>query len=249
MTVDSLPVRQARNRTLIIMLLDTSSSMRQTGAIEELNTALRNWAEELRGNDFLMSSGEIAMITFGRGHVVAVDPRGQVAGQAARPFAPIREFNPPRLEAEGVTPMVEAIQYALQVLSTRKSELMQEGVGLAYRPMIYLLTDGVPTDEQGRPTDRWQDVAPLLRQHEAGKHLLFFGMGVRGADPAVLNGLAPQANYVLHDTNFTEVLRLVSTSIGSAQAESREAPADQIYQHFQEDNAKNAAMRDWLTNG
>lgn len=249
MTVDSLPVRQARNRTLIMLLLDTSASMRHTGAINELNDALRDWAEELRGNDFLQTSGEIAMVTFGKDHVRAVDPRGRTGGQAEHPFAPLREFAPPRLEADGVTPMVEAIQYALQVLSARKNELIREGLGLAYRPMIYVITDGVPTDAEGHPTDRWRDVAAMLRQHEAGKHLLFFAMGVRGADANVITGLAPQSHYVLSDTNFTEVMRLVSTSIGSAQAESRDAPAEHIYEHFRQDNAKNEAMREWLQSG
>jgi uncharacterized protein YegL len=245
-TVDALPVRQARNRTLIMLVLDTSSSMRQTGAIDELNDALQKWCAELRGNDALQMSGEIAMITFGKDHVVAVDPSGQATGQARRPFVPLRQFHPPELAADGLTPMVEAIQYALEVLSVRKSELTAEGLGLAYRPMVYLITDGVPTDLQGNRTDRWRDVAAMLRQHEAGKHLLFFALGVRGADQEVLRGLAPQSWYLLGDTDFSKVLRLVSTSIGSAQAESRDAPAEAVYEHFQRDNKKNEEMRRWL---
>ncbi|WP_433363840.1 vWA domain-containing protein [Actinoplanes sp. CA-142083] len=246
MTVDALPVRQARNRTLITLVLDTSSSMRQTGAIDELNDALRKWCEELRGNDSLQMSGEIAMITFGKDHVRAIDPSGRIGGNTPRPYVPLRDFDPPRLEADGVTPMVEAIQYALEVLSVRRNELTSEGVGLAYRPMLHLITDGVPTDPHGNRTDRWRDVAAMLRQHEAGKHLLFFALGVRGADQEVLTGLAPKAWYLLEDTDFSKVLRLVSTSIGSAQAESRDAPADVIYDHFQRDNRKNEEMRRWL---
>jgi len=246
MTIDALPVRQARNRTLIVLILDTSSSMGHTGAIGELNDALQKWCAELRGNDALQMAGEIAMITFGKDHVMAVDPSGRVGGHTPRPFVPLRDFDPPELQSGGVTPMVEAIQYALEVLSVRKRELTAEGLGLAYRPMLHLITDGVPTDEKGNRTDRWRDVAAVLRQHEAGKHLLFFALGVRGADQEVLSGLAPKAWYLLGDTNFGKVLRLVSTSIGSAQAESRDAPAEIIYDHFQRDNKKNEEMRRWL---
>jgi uncharacterized protein YegL len=246
MTVDALPVRQARNRTLLTLVVDTSASMRQFNAIDELNAALLRWRDELRGNDHLQASGEIALITFGKGHVMAVDPGGRISGHTSQPYIPLRDFNPPPLEADGLTPMVEAIQYALEVLSVRKRELVAEGLGLAYRPMVYLITDGVPTDERGQRTDRWRDLAAVLRQHEAGKHLLFFAFGVQGADQAVLTGLAPQASYLLHNTDFTQVLRLVSTSIGSAQAELRDAPADAIYERFREDHAKNEEMRRWL---
>jgi uncharacterized protein YegL len=249
MTVDALPVRQARNRTLITLVVDTSASMQQNGAVDELNRALRRWCDELRSNDHLQASGEIALITFGKDHVLAVDPSGRMAGNSARPYVPLRDFNPPQLVAGGLTPMVEAIQYALEVVATRKRELTAEGIGLAYRPMVYLITDGVPTDERGQRTDRWREVAAMLRQHEAGKHLLFFAFGVRGADEDVLRGLAPNAWYLLDNTDFTQVLRLVSTSIGSARSESRDAPADAIYERFQEDNTKNEEMRRWLEEG
>jgi uncharacterized protein YegL len=246
--MDALPVQSNRKaRLLLTLIVDTSGSMNSSGGINELNTALHDWRPQLTRDDFLSSAGEIAMISFGHEGVMVIDPSGRTDGRPAQAYVPINAFNPPALRAAGLTPMVEAIQEAMVVMAARRDQLRAEGVQMAYRPLLYLVTDGVPTDPNGQRTDRWRDLAPVLRQHETGKHLLFFAMGVRGADRAVLQGLAPQSHYMLDNLNFTEVLQMVSTSIDTVHGSGRDNDtATEIYGKVNEVIDANRRMRDWL---
>jgi uncharacterized protein YegL len=244
---DALPVQPAKSRILITLVVDTSSSMAEGDRIGELNRALRSWRDELMKDDHLSSRGEIALVTFGKDHVVAVDPSGAVAGQASQPYVPVSQFKPAELAAGGVTPMVEALQYAFDLLAARRRQLRTEGISLANRPLVYLITDGVPTDERGYRSDRWRDFAPVIRQQENGKHLLFFAFGVDGAEREVLSGLAPSSWKFLARLNFAEVLKLVSASIESASAASaRSEPAEAVYARVEERLDLDARMTQFL---
>ncbi|GAB2618115.1 hypothetical protein Aab01nite_31750 [Paractinoplanes abujensis] len=243
---DALPIQQAKSRLLITLVVDTSLSMRSNGAIDQLNAALRNWRRELLGDGYLTAVGEIALISFGHDYVIAVDPAGRQKGHVAAPFRPVREFDPPRLEAGGATPMVEAVQYALEITGVRKDQLAAQGIPLAHRPMIWLVTDGVPTDDQGARSDRWRDLAPLLRQQEAGRHLLFYAIGVPGAEREVLSGLAPNSFYHLDELDFMRVMRLVSVSLNAAKNVTRNQSSDEVYADTRDRFARTEEMRIWL---
>jgi uncharacterized protein YegL len=245
--IDALPVQSSTSRILITLVVDTSSSMAPRMA--ELNQALSSWRQELLSDPHVANAGEISMITFGKDHVVAVDPSGRMAGQAAEPFVPVTDFSPPTLEANGVTPMVEGLQYAMDITAARRQQLRSSGIALANRPLIYLLTDGVPTDGSGHRTDRWRDLAPVIRQQEAGKHLLFFAIGVTGAEQDVLRGLAPDSWYYLADMSFAKVLRLVSASIESVSEGSRTGSAADAYAEVKDRLDKSGRIRKFLEEG
>jgi uncharacterized protein YegL len=245
--IDALPVQPAKSRLLLMLVVDTSSSMAQGDRIGELNSALRNWRSELLGNDHIRRHGEIALVTFGSNHVVAVDPSGRTAGPAGEPFVPVSRFDPPTLQAGGVTPMVEGLQFAFQLLAGRRQELRSTGIPLVNRPLVYLITDGVPTDPHGRRNDRWRDFAPVIRQQEAGKHLLFFAFGVDGAEQEVLAGLAPSSWHFLSNLSFAEVLTMVSASIESASADAaRSKPSEEVYSDVNSRLEKEARIREYL---
>jgi uncharacterized protein YegL len=246
-SVDALPVQQASSRLLITLVVDTSSSMLQSDGIAQLNAALQQWRTELLRQQQLMRIGEIAIVTFGDRHIRVIDPSGRSDQAPSDPFVPVRDFNPPTLTAGGVTPMVEALEYAFKLVATKKQALRTAGVPLANRPLVYLITDGAPTDADGRLTDRWRTLVPVIRQHEAGRHLLFFALGVRGADITVLQGLAPQSALLLADLEFTRVLQFVSTSIETANtAATRDKPAAQVYVDIREANDRHERIRQWL---
>lgn len=246
MTSDVLNPRSTRKaKMLITMVVDVSGSMEQSGGITELNNALQKWAPELRKNVSLSSSAEIAMVSFG-GDVAVVDSSGRTTGSPTQPYVPVSEFRPPELVADGITPMVAGIQRAIDIMAVRRDELYGDGIQMSYRPLIYLVTDGMPTDETGQLDDRWRGVASILRQHEDGAHLLFFAIGVRGAREDVLAGLAPKAHYMLDNLNFDEVLKLVSTSIGSVQGTGGRESAEEIYGRTEEAVKANQRMEEWL---
>lgn len=248
--LDALPVQSSKSRILITLVVDTSSSMQHRDRIGELNRALATWRTELMNDAHVSAQGEIALITFGAGHVQAIDPSGRTTGTVTEPYVPVSQFSPPPLVAGGVTPMVEGLQYALDLVAARRQQLRAAGIQLSSRPMVYLITDGVPTDAEGRATDRWRDLAPVLRQQEAGKHLLFFALGVADAEETVLAGLAPQSWRHLASLNFAEILTLVSASIEAATAASaRSESAEQVYANVNQQAGMTGRINDFLNQG
>lgn len=238
--------QRAKSRLLIALVVDTSSSMAIDDGIGELNGALARWREELTRESNLRRIGEIALVSFGSGGTAVIDPSGQGRTPLADPFVPIADFSPPTLTASGYSPMVPAIKRALELVDHRREELRRTGIAMAYRPLVYLLTDGAPSDEQGRPSDRWHDLAPELRRQEAEQRLLFFAFGVRGADTQVLEGLAPRAHHRVDGNNFSLVLQKVRQSIDRVMQSGRHAPAEEVQDQINKDINDLRMVHDWF---
>jgi uncharacterized protein YegL len=191
----------AQKRTTLVFLLDTSSSMNgdETAPpprpIDELNDAVKAWADHLHSSHELRYRAELAVITFGEGGVRVYE------GSEGSPFVPAAVFTPPTLTAGGVTPMFEAIRSAIDLSERRKGELDDLGIQ-RFRPLIFMLTDGAPTDNSGHllPQEDWQTMAAQIAALEAKRKLAFFAVGVSGADRECLATLAPASNWqVSHD--------------------------------------------------
>jgi uncharacterized protein YegL len=239
-------VQHAKSRLLIALVVDNSSSMAAQGAIDELNGALATWREELNHDSNLRRIGEIALVSFGSGGTTVVDPSGRGRDPLPNPFVPVAEFDPPTLVASGYSPMVPAIKHALELVDHRREELRRTGIAMAYRPLVYLLTDGAPSDEHGRPSDRWHDLAPELRRLEAEQRLMFFAFGVRGADMRVLEGLAPGGHYQVDSNNFSLVLQAVRHSISRVMSSGRNAPVETVQKQVKDGIDDMRALHDWF---
>ncbi len=187
-------------RCPVVFVLDTSGSMKGQPIIE-LNEGLRAFAQAVRMDRLASLRVEVAVVTFG-GKVRAVNIHGEVSGDtncatfnprglAVRPsvkeipfdarqaFVTADQFQPPALDADGGTPMGEAIQRALALLKERKEIYKQNGLDY-FRPWVFVITDG-------KPTDKWEAAAEQMRQEEARKGVQFYGVGVEGADLRVLS--------------------------------------------------------------
>lgn len=203
-------------RVSVILLLDTSESMNgPKGAtfrpIDQLNGALEEWAKELHDSRRLRHRAEVAIITFGNGGVQTLQ-----LGKN-EPFSPAATFVAPKLEANNVTPMIEAVQMAISLGEARKANLDTQQI-MRFRPLIFMITDGEPTDAEGKPLEEsgWKPLAHELADLEARKKLAFFAVGVTGARIEVLRALSPEGYWDLGQGSFTDFLKLVSASAGDA---------------------------------
>jgi uncharacterized protein YegL len=181
-------------RCACVLLLDTSTSM--AGApIYQLNEGLSVFQHELQRDELAAMRVEVAVVTFG----------GQVTIQ--QDFVSAHQFKAPTLTPSGDTPMGEAVQTALGLISRRKAVYKEHGTPY-YRPWIFLLTDGQPTDE-------WRAAAQQVRQEESRKAVAFFAVGVQGADMATLKQIAVREPALLKGLQFRELFVWLSASLGA----------------------------------
>jgi uncharacterized protein YegL len=202
----------------------------------------------MRDNDYLMRTGEIAVVTFGLGNVRVIDPTGRTTDQIDQPFAPLHQFQPQALQAGGATPMVEGIQQAFSTVQARKNQLRKASLVLAHRPLVFMITDGQPTNDRGQITDAWRDFVSVIRDMENNKHLLFFPFGVDGADENVLRTLAPKGYKMLRDVDFNAAMTLVSASIEALTRVGRsgDETADDLHDRLNESLSKQDRIMDFL---
>lgn len=193
-------------RCPVVLLLDTSGSM-QGQAIQELNEGLRAFREAIQADRLASLRVEVAIVPFG-GAVKPIDVRAttSVDFDPAQPFVTVDNFEPPFLLAHGDTPMGSAVRQGLQLLRQRKETYKAAGIDY-FRPWMFLITDG-------RPTDEWQGAAAQLRDEENKKGVLFFGVGVEGADMGILRQMSgPREPLRLRGLAFSELFQWLSKSL------------------------------------
>lgn len=211
-------------RIPLVLVLDTSASMaRPEGAprIAELNAALREWLADAAADPALRERLEVAIVAF--------DSEVRVLHLTPGPdlFALVEGVTPPELCASGLTLMLPAIETAIRLATGRTRELSAQNIP-SKRPLVWLMTDGAPSDERGAPLGADDVAAAGQRLREAGKATadspgcLFYAIGVGGADLATLHTLAPDNSMLLPDFSYRRILRLVSESATRQQPGSAE---------------------------
>lgn len=180
-------------RCACLLLLDTSGSMAGK-PISELNQGLLAFKDELLADSLAMKRVEIGIITFGPPTVVAE-------------FQTVHTFQPPTLAASGDTPMGAAIELGIAMVQQRKNSYKQAGISY-YRPWIFLLTDGAPTDG-------WQAAAAKVKEGEQAKAFSFFAVGVEGANMDVLGQIATRKPLALKGMRFRDLFLWLSSSLSS----------------------------------
>ena len=186
-----------------ILLLDVSGSMNGR-PINELNAGLVTFRDELLADPLALKRVELGIVTFGPVHV-------------EQPFTSAANFFPPIRFAQGDTPMGAAITKALVMVEERKREYRANGISY-YRPWIFLITDGAPTDE-------WQAAANKVFRGEEDKRFAFFSIGVQGADMKTLAQISVRQPLPLQGLQFRELFSWLSSSLRSV---SRSTPGTEV---------------------
>ena len=176
-----------------VLVLDTSGSM-SGQPIEQLNAGYQALLNELLDDALASKRVELAVVTFG-------------------PVRLVQDFETPDmiastdLEVTGDTPMGEAIEFAIDLVHQRKDIYRQAGIAY-YRPWIFVITDGAPTDS-------WKAAARAVKEGEASNAFSLFAVGVDGADMQTLSQIAVREPIKLKGLRFAELFRWLSNSLKS----------------------------------
>jgi uncharacterized protein YegL len=186
-----------------LLLLDVSGSM-QGQPIDALNAGLITFKDELAADALAMKRVEVGIVTFG-------------PVQITLPFQGAESFYPPTLAAQGDTPMGSAIKQGLDMVRARKDEYRANGISY-YRPWVFLITDGGPTDE-------WQSAAAAVREGEVSKSFAFFAIGVQAANMDTLQQISVREPLRLDGLRFRDLFSWLSSSLRSV---SRSTPGTEV---------------------
>jgi uncharacterized protein YegL len=154
----------AESRRLpVYLLLDTSGSM-MGEPIEAVRQGLRALVADLRGDPQALETAYLSVITFSSN------------AQQVCPLTELLAFQEPELDAAGPTSLGEALMLLEDCLETevRKASEFQKG---DWRPLIFLMTDGQPTDD-------WETAAARIKQKKVG-NIIACAAG-SGADSRIL---------------------------------------------------------------
>ncbi len=164
--------------------------------MDQLNDGVRTFKDQLAADSMAMQRVEVATVTFGPVRTVSE-------------FQTADHFEPAVLTATGDTPIGAAIIHGLDMLDARKRNYRAAGISY-YRPWIFLITDG-------SPTDAWHTAAQLVHSGDnaQSKAFAFFGVGVAGANMEVLAKICSPSRPPLRlaGLNFRELFVWLSASL------------------------------------
>jgi uncharacterized protein YegL len=187
-----------------LLLLDTSESMRGD-KIRELNAGLVEFALQLRADPMASKRVEVAVVTFGPVNVV-------------QPFVTADSFVAPELRASGNTPIGAAIVRAADLIAQRKRSYRENGIGY-YRPWIFMISDGEPTDDVRRAQD-------VIKQSERAKSFMFYSVGVAGANMDALARISVRQPLRLKGLAFDKLFVWLSHSLSTvSRSQTSDTPA------------------------
>jgi len=174
-----------------VLVIDTSEAMAGK-PIRELAAALRRFRSALLADSLTAKRVEVAVVGFGPVRVLS-------------DFGSPEGFTPPRLQAAGPAPLGEAVELAVELVDERKDAYRAGGVQY-YRPWIFLLTAGAPSDD-------WENAAELVRAGEARGAFAFHTVAVGEGSGEVVGLLGERDPLRLEGLAFEELFTWLGRSL------------------------------------
>lgn len=196
--LDKVEILDQEQKVACVLLLDTSGSM-SGEPIRALNEGLQTFKDALMDDTLAKRRVDIAIVTFDDQVKVIQD------------FVIAEDFNPPTLNANGLTFMGAGINKALDMINERKLQYKNYGVPY-YRPWVFMITDGEP---QGEPESVIQQASARIKDEEAGNHVAFFAVGVENADMQKLSEISVRVPAKLKGLQFKELFLWLSRSMSA----------------------------------
>ena len=181
-----------------ILVLDVSGSM-DGQPIDELNSGLQDFYNEIKQDTTTADRLEVGIIEFSDQVVTLVDP------------TLVENFDMPILNCKGTTKMADAVEEAIKVVRAKKDWYKQTGQPY-YRPWIILMTDGAPDADQNMNA-----LANEIQWGVAKKEFFFFAVGIGNADMNMLQSISdsgmPPAP--MKGLKFSEFFQWLSASMST----------------------------------
>ena len=193
-----------------VLVLDGSASMAEssaeTDAIRELNNGLKVLEQELKNDDTAAQRVQLLVIRLGDDDQVHV----------ISDWTDAMDFSAPTIEANGRTPLGEAMRLALDKIEDQKENYRSHDIPYN-RPWIFLITDGAPTDLD------WEDAASDCRQAEDEGKAVIFPIGTAGANFDALKLFSNRNPVKLDGLKFRELFVWLSRSASSGSQASQDS--------------------------
>lgn len=120
-------------RLPVYLLLDTSGSM-YGEPIEAVKNGVQTLISTLRGDPYALETAYVSIITFNS------------SAQQISPLTELATFQQPSINAGGGTALGGALSLLAQKIDTEVIKTTTEVKG-DWRPLVFIMTDGVPTDD------------------------------------------------------------------------------------------------------
>ncbi len=183
-------------RLPIFFILDCSESMVGEN-LQKMNQGLQTIVNDLKKDPHALETAWVSVIAF--------------AG-VAKTIVPLVEsasFYPPRLPIGGGTSLGAALRELTRQIDLQVRKTTAERKG-DWKPVVYLLTDGRPTDDVSGEIRRWKE------QYASRVNLIAIGIG-SGADLNILRQLTD--NVLLFndakESDFTQFIKWITASVSA----------------------------------
>src|SRR4051812_29796604 len=131
-------------RLPVYLVLDTSGSM-SGEPIEAVKNGVQVMVSALRSDPYALETAYLSVISF---------------DSQARQVVPLTEltaFQVPELQANGATALGDALRLVAERIETEVQKTATDSKG-DWKPLVFLMTDGGPTDDWRRGLDRFRKV-------------------------------------------------------------------------------------------